>query len=95
MHVIRQAIAELQPKLMALQSVTSVDRGFAFERFLPSLFDLFVLAPRGAFRLIGEQIDGSFHLDGEVYLLEARWRNKLAANSDLLTFSGKIAGKAP
>jgi uncharacterized protein YjbI with pentapeptide repeats len=30
--------------------------------------------PRGSFRLIGEQIDGSFHLEGETYLLEAKWQ---------------------
>ena len=89
------AIADLQTKLAALQqTVNSVNRGFAFERFLTALFKLFGLAPRGAFRVTGEQIDGSFELDGEVYLLEARWRNERAANSDLLTFSAKVAGKA-
>ena len=88
------AIADLQRQLKTLQSVNPVDRGFTFERFLSALFGLFGLAPRGAFRLTGEQIDGSFELDGEVYLVEARWRQDPAANSDLLTFGAKIAGKA-
>lgn len=89
-----QAIADLQAKLTEFQALDPIKRGFAFERLLSELFDLYGLAPRGAFRLTGEQIDGSFELDSEVYLLEARWRNVRAANSNLLTFAGKIAGKA-
>ena len=88
------AVADLQEKLTELRALNPVDRGFAFEPFLSALFDLFGLASRGAFRLTGEQIDGSFELDGEVYLLEARWRNEPAGNSDLLTFAGKVSGKA-
>ena len=80
--------------MIALQALDPVKRGFAFEGVLSELFAVFGLAPRGAFRLVGEQIDGSYELDSEVYLLEARWRNERAANSDLLTFAGKIAGKA-
>lgn len=88
------AIADLQNNLTKLQSLGPVERGFAFEPFLSALFDLFGLAPRGSFRLAGEQIDGSFALDGEIYLLEARWQNREAGNSDLLTFAGKVSGKA-
>ena len=89
-----QSIAALQTKLAEVQSLDPVRRGFAFEPFLSELFALHRLAPRGAFRLVGEQIDGSFELDRETYLLEARWRNEKAANADLLTFAGKVAGKA-
>jgi hypothetical protein len=89
-----KAITALQAKLTALHSLEPVKRGFAFEPFLSELFQLCGLAPRGAFRLVGEQIDGSFDLDNEIYPLEARWRNEQAANADLLTFAGKIAGKA-
>jgi hypothetical protein len=31
------------------------------------------VSPRGKFRLVGEQIDGSFKLDGQTYLVEAKW----------------------
>jgi hypothetical protein len=69
-------------------------RGFAFERFLNDLFDVFGLAPRGSFRLVGEQIDGSFQLGHDVYLVEAKWENHKTGQSDLLSFSGKVEGKA-
>jgi len=88
------AIAVLEAQVIELPSIDPVKRGFAFEKLLSELFDLYGLASRGAFRLTGEQIDGSFELDNEVYLLEARWRNASAGNSDLLTFAGKVAGKA-
>lgn len=89
-----KAITDIQKKLTEFEQLKPVDRGFAFEKFLSELFELFNLAPRGAFRLTGEQIDGSFQLDGEIYLLEARWRKEQAANADLLVFSGKVSGKA-
>lgn len=89
-----KSIAKLNDELMALHTVEAVNRGFAFEKFLSQLFAVYDLAPRGSFRITGEQIDGSFTLDNEVYLLEARWRNEQAANGDLLTFSGKVGGKA-
>ena len=89
-----KALTDLQARLKELQGLEPVRRGFAFESFLSELFRLFDLAPRGAFRLIGEQIDGSFELDSEVYLLEARWRNEKATNAELLAFAGKVSGKA-
>jgi hypothetical protein len=88
------AIAALREQIMGLTTLDPVNRGFAFEGILKKLFDLHGLSAHGAFRLIGEQIDGSFELDRETYLVEARWRNDLAAISDLLTFSGKVQRKA-
>jgi hypothetical protein len=59
-------------------------RGYAFEEFLNKVFNAFGLCPRAAFRLTGEQIDGSFVLDSDTYLLEAKWENKPTAQPDLL-----------
>jgi hypothetical protein len=84
----------LQKILRDLTILPPVDRGFAFERLLGGLFEIFGLAPRSSFRLVGEQIDGSFVHHGDHYLVEARWRGEKARQSDLLAFSGKVAGKA-
>jgi hypothetical protein len=70
------------------------DRGFAFERFLSGLFDVYGLASRGSFKLRGEQVDGSFRLRDEIYLLEAKWQDPRVGNGRLLEFSGKVGGKA-
>lgn len=89
-----QALAVLRDKFIELHSMSPRERGFAFERFLNELFNLFNLAPRGSFRLVGEQIDGSFQITQDVYLVEAKWQNQKTGQSDLLSFSGKVEGKA-
>jgi len=84
----------LLAQLRNLSAPAPQPRGYAFEEFLKDLFSLFDLAPRSAFRLVGEQIDGSFVLQGETYLLEATWRNKCVGEEELMSFSGKVSGKA-
>jgi hypothetical protein len=76
---------------------TASDRqaaGIALEKLLNRLFEIFDLNPREAFRVTGEQIDGTFILDHETYLLEAKWEAKPVCEAPLLTFRGKIEGKS-
>jgi hypothetical protein len=88
------SLAPLQEALLKLATLEPQQRGFAFEKFLSELFALYNLAPRGSFRLVGEQIDGSFQIGQEVYLLEAKWQASPTAQGDLLIFNGKVEGKA-
>ena len=69
-------------------------RGYEFEIWLNELFKVFKMAPRGSFRNTGEQIDGSFRMDGAYYLMEAKWHSKETPASDLHAFQGKLNGKA-
>lgn len=85
---------ELLREFMALQSLAPTPRGFAFEKFLAHLFEAYSLAPRGSFRNDREQIDGSFTLAGEYYLVEAKWQDSPVGADKLLTFSGKVARKS-
>lgn len=68
-------------------------RGFAFEKFLNSLFELFDLEPKESFRIVGEQIDGSFTFDGNDFLMEAKWQKDPIDLGDLYKFGGKIEGR--
>ncbi|MCA9593746.1 MAG: hypothetical protein KC776_10565 [Myxococcales bacterium] len=68
--------------------------GLDLEKLLNALFSTFDLAPREPFRVVGEQIDGSFELDHDVYLLEAKWESAPLAEKELLVFRGKIEGKS-
>ncbi|MCA3566498.1 MAG: restriction endonuclease [Bradyrhizobium sp.] len=89
--------AKAQELATLLIEITKLDphtRGLRFEGFLNELFGGFGLAPRGAFRLVGEQIDGSFRLHGQTYLVEAKWHGPQIGFADLMTFSGKVGGKA-
>lgn len=69
-------------------------RGYDFQDFLRLLFGAYELEPKGPFRVSGEEIDGSFLLDSETYLLEARWRAKPTAKSDLVAFHSKVTTKS-
>ena len=41
----------------------------------------------------GEQIDALVKCDGEHYIVEAKWKEKAAANEAAYQFAGKIEGK--
>ena len=69
-------IQELKRKLLGLSSLPPQERGFQFEKLIKDLFEIFNLAPRSSFRLVGEQIDGSFQFQGETYLVEATWQSE-------------------
>jgi hypothetical protein len=69
--------------------------GLKLESLLNKLFSLFELAPRQPFRGIGEQIDGSFELDYEIYLVEAKWEKAPLPVADLYVLRAKIEGKSP
>ncbi len=84
----------LQTRLLNITTMVATKRGFAFEPFLGELFELYKLAPRASFRLTGEQIDGSFQFQGSTYLVEAKWHGDRIGQADLLTFFGKVSGKA-
>ncbi|XWN32119.1 MAG: restriction endonuclease [Devosia sp.] len=84
----------LQQELLALSKLDPQRRGFGFERFLHDLLDRAGLDPKASFRNTGEQIDGSFSLRGEFYLLEAKWTGPPVSISDLHTFHGKVCSKA-
>jgi hypothetical protein len=90
----RQKIATIKTELLRVSSLNAQARGFAFEGFLKSLFDAFGLAAQEPFRLRGEQIDGSFQLGSDTYLLEAKWHGQPIGVADLHTFHGKIEQKA-
>ena len=68
--------------------------GLQLEKVMNKIFALHDLAPREPFRVIGEQIDGSFELDYEIYLLEAKWQQDPSPAADLYVFREKVAGKS-
>ncbi|MDQ4429079.1 DUF3644 domain-containing protein [Yokenella regensburgei] len=77
------------PSLIAemneMKSLPPHPRGFRFEAWL---------APRLSFRNTGEQIDGSFRLNDEFYLMEAKWHQSRTPAADLHVFEGKLSTKA-
>ena len=85
---------QLSASLKDLIQLAPSPRGYAFERFLDDAFAAFNLAPRKSFRLTGEQIDGSFHLANETYLVEAKWQDQKIGNRELQSFAGTVRTKS-
>lgn len=86
--------ARLSDRLVAIRDLQPHERGYEFERYLTELFNLFGLRAREPFAIRGEQIDGSFELADEIYLVEAKWLNRKVGAAELHTFQGKISQKA-
>lgn len=86
----RAAVAALRERLNAMHQLAPQQRGYALEEFLKVAFDLFGLAMRSPFRNTGEQIDGSFMLANEIYLVEAKWHKEPTGVGDLFAFHGKL-----
>jgi hypothetical protein len=84
----------LSAALTKVMQLSPQPRGFEFERFLDDAFATFNLAPRKSFRLVGEQIDGSFHLANETYLVEAKWQDPQIGNRELQSFVGSVRAKS-
>jgi len=70
--------------------------GREFEHFLNELFEVEGLVPREPFIINPqlEQIDGSFSLDNETYLVEAKWHRDRIGREPLSAFRDVIIGKS-
>ena len=84
----------LAARLLEVSTMDPQPRGYAFEKFLKDVFDAYGMSARSSFRLTGEQIDGSFVLGDQTYLLEARWRNAMVGVETLRAFNAKVEDKA-
>jgi hypothetical protein len=87
-------LKELLDALLVIEKLPPQQKGFQFERLLNNLFSIFGLEPRGSFRLVGEQIDGSLDFENHTYLIEAKFEAKPVGQNDLLVFREKVEGKA-
>lgn len=74
---------------------TQQQKGYAFESYLKELFDAFGMDAKPSYRTTNDQIDGSFLLNGNTVLIEAKYRTKEITKDDLLLFSNKVKAKSP
>lgn len=86
----RNGIQGLKEEFQQISQLGPQARGYALEKLLTKAFIFFDIEARGSFRVMGEQIDGAFTLDGTEFLLEAKWQKELIPLSDILSFSGKV-----
>ncbi len=85
----------LNLSLLEIEKIPSPQaKGYAFEKYLNSLFKAFDLDPHASYRTEYDQIDGSFVLDGSTILAEAKYRANTIPKDDLLLFTNKIESKS-
>lgn len=65
-------------------------RGYAFEKLLTALFRHAELEYHGSYKTETDQVDGALTLDAFTYLIEARWRQAPAADTELGAFAHKV-----
>lgn len=89
------SLSELRDEFLGLHSgkTTPAKRGYALESILGGLSKLASLEMTEPFKVNGEQIDGAVKYDGEHYLIEAKWQDKVASNEPVYQFVGKVEGK--
>ncbi len=87
-----KALANDLFKLDAIQDAQK--RGYDFEKYLNKLFGIFGLDPHASYRTETDQIDGSFILNGNTVLLEAKYRMASLSKNDLILFENKVARKS-
>ena len=94
----RETVARQSALLLAQfeQAATSGDphqRGYLLEDLLNRVFDLHGITVHRNFKRNegGEQIDGAFILDGWHYIVECRWRQRLADIRQLDGLAGQVA----
>jgi hypothetical protein len=85
---------KFRQRFLALTELTDPQqRGYQLEAFLNDFMEFEGLSPRGSFRIIGEQIDGSFSWSSRTYLVEAKWVRDPVDGSGFGAFDWKISGK--
>lgn len=73
--------------------MTPQARGRFFETFLKELFNRQSVNMGDPFRLVGEEIDGTFKFEGENYIVEAKWQDPSSSTGQLYKFAHKVDGK--
>lgn len=81
--------------LLTLDAIKDAQkRGYEFEKYLNKLFSVFGLDPHASYRTDTDQIDGSFILNGNTILLEAKYRVAQLSKNDLILFENKVSRKS-
>lgn len=85
---------ELRDRFLGLMKEDNAQaRGYLLESFLNDFFESENLDPRNSFKLLGEQIDGSFSWQTRTCLVEAKWVKAPVAGAEFGAFNYKIEGK--
>lgn len=92
------AVVKKEPNLAeqykALQLLPVAEKGTAYGTFLNRLFDTEGLLTSSAFTVKETIINGSFELEGQIYILAAKWGIEKSDEDALLIFNAKVESRS-
>lgn len=87
-------LAKLSAKYNELQKMEMGKKMVAYREFLNELFSLYDFSAKNVFYIDGDEINGTFEMEGQVYVLSAICGPDKCEHEDLLVFNAKIEAKS-
>lgn len=87
-------LAKLSAKYNELQRMEMRKKIVAYREFLNELFSVYDFSAKNVFYVEGDEINGTFEMEGQVYVLSARCGPEQCRHEDLLVFNAKIEAKS-
>lgn len=84
---------KLNEQFLELMREEPKKRGYRLERLFTDLMRTSGITVEQPFKIVGEQIDGAIKYDGHYYLVELKWTEKKAGQTDIAPFCIKVEGK--
>lgn len=86
---------QIATRLMDVEKESTQQRkGYAFERFIFWMFEIFDLDPKAPYKTETDQIDGSFKLGDSTVLIETKYHQSIIDKTDLVLFQDKLKHKS-
>ena len=86
-------LLKLNERFVELTQEEKQKRGYELEKLFSDLMRISGIPVQEPFRVVGEQIDGAIKYDGHYYLIELKWTEKRANQTDIAPFCVKVEGK--
>lgn len=87
-----ERLNELKTNFLALsQADNKQRRGLQFEQLLDGLFQFYDLAPRLAYSVAADQIDGAISYEGDDFIVEAKWTKTPVQREAADIFGSKVS----
>jgi tetratricopeptide (TPR) repeat protein len=86
-------LAELRERYEKIKKNKPQERGYALEKLFVDLMKISDIPVQEPFKIVGEQIDGTIKYEGHYYLIELKWVNKKASETNISNLYIKANGK--
>lgn len=86
-------LLKLRERFVESYKLIGQKRGYALEKIFPQLMKISGIPVEESFKIVGEQIDGAIKYDARYYLVELKWIEDKANQSDISSLYMKVEGK--